>query len=274
MKRGFTLIELLVVIAIIAILAAILFPVFAQSKEAAKKTACLSNKKQTGTALQIYIADGDDVMPITRGQNPDGTNASYANVYQDSTTLTSASPLTRSMWANAMEPYMKNWDIWACPSANDYNLFNEPVADLGKVRFSYMINAYVNSASATTIAQPADTTLFVELPKGRKTRKWFTPFPLPLQIAADTTVPYKWDVNANITTVFTYTIDDTWWNHTGGYNNVYADGHAKYTKTPGNSSDWKLTDNRGVPSFSQAGLNFKGWYVGGFWFIPQALVEK
>ncbi|MFN3963478.1 MAG: prepilin-type N-terminal cleavage/methylation domain-containing protein, partial [Fimbriimonadaceae bacterium] len=59
-RRGFTLIELLVVIAIIAILAAILFPVFARAKEAAKKTSDLSNIKQIGLALQIYAADWDD----------------------------------------------------------------------------------------------------------------------------------------------------------------------------------------------------------------------
>ena len=64
MKRAFTLIELLVVIAIIAILAAILFPVFAQAKEAAKRTADLSNNKQVGTATKLYLGDNDDTMPI------------------------------------------------------------------------------------------------------------------------------------------------------------------------------------------------------------------
>jgi prepilin-type N-terminal cleavage/methylation domain-containing protein/prepilin-type processing-associated H-X9-DG protein len=65
MKRAFTLIELLVVIAIIAILAAILFPVFAQAKAAAKKTACLSNLKQLGVAFMLYQGDADDAFPNT-----------------------------------------------------------------------------------------------------------------------------------------------------------------------------------------------------------------
>ncbi len=64
MKHAFTLIELLVVIAIIAILAAILFPVFAQAKEAAKRTADLSNVRQIGTATKLYLGDWDDTMPI------------------------------------------------------------------------------------------------------------------------------------------------------------------------------------------------------------------
>jgi prepilin-type N-terminal cleavage/methylation domain-containing protein len=67
MKKAFTLIELLVVIAIIAILAAILFPVFAQAKQAAKKTSALSAVKQMGTAVQLYIADNDDVYPMGSG---------------------------------------------------------------------------------------------------------------------------------------------------------------------------------------------------------------
>ncbi len=67
MRKAFTLIELLVVIAIIAILAAILFPVFAQAKAAAKKISALSGMKQTGTGIQIYLADNDDVYPMGYG---------------------------------------------------------------------------------------------------------------------------------------------------------------------------------------------------------------
>src|SRR5437762_3834341 len=74
-KRGFTLIELLVVIAIIAILAAILFPVFAQARESARKTSCLSNVRQLGTAYQMYLQDYDELFPphVTERTAPAGT---------------------------------------------------------------------------------------------------------------------------------------------------------------------------------------------------------
>jgi prepilin-type N-terminal cleavage/methylation domain-containing protein len=72
-SRGFTLIELLVVIAIIAILAAILFPVFAQAKFAAKKTVDLSNAREIGLAVRMYLVDNDDTMPIFYAYNSDPT---------------------------------------------------------------------------------------------------------------------------------------------------------------------------------------------------------
>ena len=68
-RHGFTLIELLVVIAIIAILAAILFPVFAQARDAARKAQCQSNLKQIGTAFTMYSQDYDETMPLEDGRN-------------------------------------------------------------------------------------------------------------------------------------------------------------------------------------------------------------
>lgn len=115
MKRAFTLIELLVVIAIIAILAAILFPVFAQAKEAAKKTTTLSNAKQLGTGLTLYSTDSDDCMPF-------GTlnyNGSYYTGYlvpypAGSVAGWTAPGLVQAAnlhWINSVHPYTKSLDI-------------------------------------------------------------------------------------------------------------------------------------------------------------------
>lgn len=97
-RRGFTLIELLVVIAIIAILAAILFPVFARAREAARATSCKSNLKQLGTAVQMYTQDYDETYP----------SSWYGTAY---------GPGTGYTWRIATLPYIKNVAVFACPSA-------------------------------------------------------------------------------------------------------------------------------------------------------------
>jgi prepilin-type N-terminal cleavage/methylation domain-containing protein/prepilin-type processing-associated H-X9-DG protein len=102
-QKAFTLIELLVVIAIIAILAAILFPVFAKAKEAAKKTACLSNTKQNATAVIMYTTDFDGSYPmVAYGTNGTGYIPGSTVIY--------------SVF-DALIPYTKNKDIYTCPSA-------------------------------------------------------------------------------------------------------------------------------------------------------------
>lgn len=106
-KSGFTLIELLVVIAIIAILAAILFPVFAQAREKARATACLSNMKQIGMALNQYLGDWDDTYPWNRFPWPDETRANFmAGNFHGS----------QYTWRRAIARYMKNYTAWVCPS--------------------------------------------------------------------------------------------------------------------------------------------------------------
>src|SRR5688572_2091661 len=94
-RPGFTLIELLVVIAIIAILAAILFPVFAQARERARMSACVSNMKQIGTSLMMYASDYDETLPHIRFA------CSGARCY---------------VWKNAIRPYLKTLEVLACPS--------------------------------------------------------------------------------------------------------------------------------------------------------------
>src|SRR5438093_1575488 len=112
-KPAFTLIELLVVIAIIAILAAILFPVFAQARERARMSACLSNMRQIATALMLYAQDYDETLPYIRFHCPGATRGARCYV-----------------WKNAIRPYLKSLDVFACPS-NPYGrtqpgLYSDP----------------------------------------------------------------------------------------------------------------------------------------------------
>jgi prepilin-type N-terminal cleavage/methylation domain-containing protein len=120
MKRAFTLIELLVVIAIIAILAAILFPVFAQAKLAAKKIAGLAQAKQIGTSVQIYVNDTDDVLPPYRHGSSSGpiVNPFYFELLASgdprAATLEAQGRSTiRAYFFNQMlDPYIKSDDLW------------------------------------------------------------------------------------------------------------------------------------------------------------------
>jgi prepilin-type N-terminal cleavage/methylation domain-containing protein/prepilin-type processing-associated H-X9-DG protein len=111
-RRGFTLIELLVVIAIIAILAAILFPVFAQAREAARRTSCLSNMRQMGNALNMYLQDYDETFHKGKGIIVPAMNGFGA--------ATAADPIEGwENWPWFYGPYVKNVGIFDCPSSPD-----------------------------------------------------------------------------------------------------------------------------------------------------------
>src|SRR6476659_814001 len=115
-KPGFTLIELLVVIAIIAILAAILFPVFAQAREQARQSTCLSNFKQIGLGVQMYLQDWDGTYPMNRiGQFPGGSECNGKGKM-----------LT---WKTETAPYVKNIGVFKCPSNPRNNLPDETGGD-------------------------------------------------------------------------------------------------------------------------------------------------
>ena len=103
-SHGFTLIELLVVIAIIAILAAILFPVFAQARAKARQTACLSNQKQIGLSVLQYTVDYDDTFPVNN-QAFQGGAAGFSDAW------------TQLTWIGLLQPYAKNVAIFQCPDA-------------------------------------------------------------------------------------------------------------------------------------------------------------
>jgi len=140
--HGFTLIELLVVVAIIAILSAILFPVFAKAREKARQTSCLSNLKQLGLGLQMYVSDYES--------------------YPMMSSPSSFSP--RQRWADYLYPYVKNPQVFLCPSAPE-NLANKTFAHDASIKYGgygfnyqYLGNSrFPWTASDAEISAPAET---------------------------------------------------------------------------------------------------------------------
>ena len=134
-QYGFTLIELLVVIAIIAILAAILFPVFAAAKEAAKKTQCMSNCKQIGTGLYMYVSDTDDTLPMANYPStsiPPYTKFAFHN----------GAGIGEQAWADLVQPYIKNYKLFTCPADASGRPKNSLGQEVPGELLSYALNYY------------------------------------------------------------------------------------------------------------------------------------
>ena len=156
LRRAFTLIELLVVIAIIAILAAILFPVFAQAKEAAKKTQCVSNTKQTVLAAIMYAGDSDDVLPrhdnngsCAYGEpgctGPDWGIFTPPNGDMSQAGYDKGRPV---MYWGAIEPYHKNHEIAVCATMGKTDwagVMTSPPGGITTVPYSVTNERYYNS---------------------------------------------------------------------------------------------------------------------------------
>ncbi len=149
MKRGFTLIELLVVIAIIAILAAILFPVFARAREKARQSSCMNNLKQIGLATMMYVQDYDEMFPIDwyRAQSADTCHTWCAMTL----------PTLESINA-----YVKNRQIWVCPNDKTRDPWTSSMTPLqGQRRISYW-NMLHRFRDLSTIQRPAEENLFYD----------------------------------------------------------------------------------------------------------------
>ena len=149
-REGFTLIELLVVIAIIAILAAILFPVFAKAREKARQSSCSSNLKQLGVAVTQYVQDYDERMPM----HVVGTNATPTWVY----------------WMEGLQPYVKNVQLMVCPSDDSPYAaasFSGTYRTTYGYNWTWLGSGNASPAYARTLAQiefPANTVVFTESP--------------------------------------------------------------------------------------------------------------
>ena len=141
-KQGFTLIELLVVIAIIAILAAILFPVFARAREKARQASCSSNLKQLALGFQMYAQDYDESLPYS-GCTVDSLGSW---IY-----MTAAAPnQTYNVTLGGIYPYIKNRQIFICPSVKR------------TVLCDYAMNAACAGASLANLVVPAGTIILSE----------------------------------------------------------------------------------------------------------------
>jgi prepilin-type N-terminal cleavage/methylation domain-containing protein/prepilin-type processing-associated H-X9-DG protein len=258
-RRGFTLIELLVVIAIIAILAAILFPVFAQAREKARQTACLSNQKQIGLAVQQYVQDNDGVFPhaVAGGGAPAGVTASYTDINSKGGTGTYTEHIFQQL-----HPYTKNWSIYLCPSdASPFPAFNAagnqngsgaPPADSSygynaqllqnlvgpsyQYRDSLSESQLVSSASSYLIAETSSSMKFFGY-RGSCSGLPSTGNPIPTRLdtvrfANATKAANDYSGSCTLSpdrSLFTGK-EDSKTRHTGGANIVYADGHAKWSK--------------------------------------------
>ena len=179
MRKGFTLIELLVVIAIIAILAAILFPVFARAREKARQTSCLSNLKQLGLAFAMYIQDYDERWPIMYW---DSSNSCWQpqGIY----------------WGGEIAPYVKNSQIFICPSATHRYC-------------SYIYNQWLDRRADSTITEPSR---YIALVDSTGDGYW-----------AIDGADQVWPPTNNSRNRISY-------RHNEGANCLYCDGHTKWQK--------------------------------------------
>jgi len=216
MRRGFTLIELLVVIAIIAILAAILFPVFARAREKARQSSCLSNVKQIGVAALMYAQDYDETF------NPSNQNCPPPNLN----------------WSQLIFPYVNNDQIFICPSFGGVSTstcgasYRKPSS---YVHGGYAINAW------SAVGQGGTTTYGPGYSTGQK----LSEMKMPAQIvyACDQSTQRDSSNCFRISGMSQmvggslyadparrkYAVSDR---HNGGFNSVFCDGHGKWMKEP------------------------------------------
>jgi prepilin-type N-terminal cleavage/methylation domain-containing protein/prepilin-type processing-associated H-X9-DG protein len=263
-RRGFTLIELLVVIAIIAILAAILFPVFAQAREKARAISCLSNEKQMGTALMMYAQDYDEGFPTWSEYYYCTSNPATLDACRNSP---GADTVDR-YWDAKLYPYVKNGDpanktapswagVWHCPDA---------AADTPAAKRSYGLNyAYVYDYDSSSpwsfryLSLPAldapASTIFVG--DGGQDGLMDMPFHFS---------GYQQHYNVVVTGV--PNTRDRPWRHSDGANYVFLDGHAKYRKAD------DLWPHPVPPSTSTAGGILGQAYCRGAQFFAPKVGEK
>jgi prepilin-type N-terminal cleavage/methylation domain-containing protein/prepilin-type processing-associated H-X9-DG protein len=233
-RRGFTLIELLVVIAIIAILAAILFPVFAQAREAARKTACLSNLKQLGSGLMMYLQDYDETFHKGSSIVSNGDNGFGPNTKIDGW----------DNWPWFYGPYVKNLGVFDCPSSPDgtVELTKANWGNDGNYAYNYSGLTRDEGTAPRGLAEitaPADVFVFFDAGDTQVragTNNWSGLLEeLDLNLTCDTNLISRYSKECAL-------------RHSGRVNVTYADGHAKnldwsnfLTRNADNVAPWMIS---------------------------------
>ncbi len=199
MRKGFTLIELLVVIAIIAILAAILFPVFARAREKARQASCLNNVKELALAVQMYAQDYDETLPFSRHQTALGWTP----------------------WTMILEPYIKNWQLILCPSGTQrwashstrYHACSDGWGNWTDYGANVNImGSSVPSAALAEIQYPSETVVMGDSDCTRDTADGWT-------------YSYAWYIS-DVHRAYSFVPA----RHNEGANFAFCDGHAKWNK--------------------------------------------
>jgi prepilin-type N-terminal cleavage/methylation domain-containing protein/prepilin-type processing-associated H-X9-DG protein len=241
-KSAFTLIELLVVIAIIAILAAILFPVFAQAREKARQTSCLSNVKQIGTSMMMYVQDYDETWP--RADSCFVGVGIIPGALPTSNTGCTASPFGQRQnhfkWWSWLFPYTKNVQIFRCPSRtptadrwnrgaeldNSYALNLSVTGTTVGFTATPFINTPFQGGSLAGNAAPADQALVIEL--------FRSTMPVVIQTAGSVAWPHvqreRWNTLLTVGVPADGVRPQDTAPHNEGMNIMYCDGHAKWMK--------------------------------------------
>lgn len=239
----------MVVIAIIAILAAILFPVFAQAREKARQTSCTSNSKQLGTAAMMYLQDYEDNGPLAYGLRVPGAPAdiylygqlaphdwpnsqgSQANHFRGLSSLVS--------WVNTLQAYTKNWGIYGCPSASEIRsaTFTSDYAAPRRqpAPGSYTYNGLLHDYPMARVAMSADLPMFFE-GRGKAYTLGIANANPVLTCNPTSALPCRYfscTYGASGTpypTSVMFTLNGTAHVHSGGQMFVMADGHAAWRK--------------------------------------------
>jgi prepilin-type N-terminal cleavage/methylation domain-containing protein/prepilin-type processing-associated H-X9-DG protein len=227
-RSAFTLIELLVVIAIIAILAAILFPVFARARENARRASCMSNLKQVGLGCMMYVQDYDETYPLSYEYNSQTPPDGYA--------WTS----TLWFWQQEIYPYTKSDQMYVCPSTpvNAVNTAGNPIPYYGSYGVNSLLLRRGDQKPLALAALDSPSTTYLGMDAGG-----YRIFPVG---SSSVTVPQGafWylpgtgaGTSANLTrtgVAFSKTEMDDDFNsgrHLGGVNVIFGDGHVKWLKS-------------------------------------------